>query len=172
MKDAWPKRLRRLLVPGSDRPLHAAVVIALATAGLAAFFLVSSASESAGWPVEQAKVVAMEEHGGLVDACGRRGGPAMDVTLRSADAPPDLDETFVLEGECYSDPKEIGDVWPVARVVEDDGDVVVYTFPTSVGEAWRQTLFASGIAFAATLFLLPTWTRARRRYGRPSHQRY
>lgn len=164
-------RLRDLLVPRPDRPVHAAVLVGLATAAVAAFFLVSSASESTGWPVERAEVVAVEDHGGLLSSCGRHGGPAKDVTLRSEHPPPGLDTTFVMEDECQVDEDEVGDVWPVARVVGEDGVVTAYSFPMTVGEAWRQSLLAAGVAFVATLVLLPLWGWARRRYGRPEHQR-
>lgn len=156
-------------------PLAAAVLVGLLAGVISAFFMVSSASEADGWPVEQAEVIAIEDPGAvdaLRDGCGRNGGPGRDITLRSADPPPGLDETFVIEDECHSDDIAIGEVWPVARVVDGDGDVEAYTFPTSVAETWRQSLLAAGVAFAATLVLLPVWTWARRRYGRADHQRY
>lgn len=156
-------------------PLVVAGCVGLLAGAITAFFLVGSASETDGWPVEEAKVVAIEEPGaldGLLDDCGRTGGPARDVTLRSADPPSGLDEVFVIEDECYTDDLAIGEAWQVARVVGDDGTVTPYTYPQPVSEAVRVSVMTAVGTFVATAVLLGGRRWWLRSHGRPARTRY
>lgn len=156
-------------------PLAAAGGLGLLAGAITAFFLVGSAGETDGWPVEEAEVVVIEEPGaldGLLDDCGRTGGPAREVTLRSTEPPPGLDEVFVIEDECYTDDLAIGEVWRVARVVDDDGTVTAHTHPQPVGEAVRVSVMTAAGTFVAAALLLYGrcwWLRSRER---PARVRY
>lgn len=157
------------------QPLPAAGCLGLVAGAITAFFLVGTATETDGWPVETAEIVAIEDPGaldGLLDDCGRTGGPARDVTLRSVDPPPGLDETVVLEDECYTDDLAIGEVWKVARVVDDDGTVTAYTDPQPLGEAVRVSVVTALGAFIAAAVLLHGRQWWRRSRGRPARVRY